>query len=474
MNELDSKIRAAFPGESVYKVSERYNVFSGINIPSFIKDYLIQKFTDSDGILDRDGLLEFLEQHIPKKKSRIQKQMISENKRFTLLTRILIDPDIRAGILRFEIPEMGIKKSQTYIPPWLAKKHPELTYDEAWGVISLARVEMDEGGGGKIELTDFKPFKPYITDLEYYRSRRKEFSLKDWVDLLIRSMEYNPDGFDSLTQKLIFISRLLIFVESNLNLAELAPKGTGKSYIFSNLTKYGWVISGGVVTRAKMFYDVTRTSPGLIMRYDFIAMDEIQTIKFSNDMEVAAGLKTFLESGKFTVANFSGSSHASFILLGNIELDEYKIPLNKKYFSKLPRIFSESALLDRFHGFIEGWKLPRVHKGLIVRGYSLNVEYFSEILHLLRTESKFNSIVDSLLVVPPSADTRDTNAIKKICSGYLKLLFPYVNSEGDINKEDFQNYCLKPALNMRKIIREQMYLLDKEYLPEIPLIKVKQ
>lgn len=472
MNELDEKIKKAFPGECVHKSKDNSSIFEGMKIPSFVKDYLIQRFSDSDGKLDKDRLLTFLEEHVPKKKDSAIKQMISDQKEVTLLTRILVEPDIGSGEYKFELPEMGIKKGHSLIPNWLIKKHDELTLDEVWGVISLARIETE--GRGRIEVTNFKPFKPYITDLEYYRSRRKQFSLDEWIDLLIRSMEYNPEGFDSLTQKLLFISRLLVFAEPNLNLVELAPKGTGKSYIFQNLTKYGWLISGGVVTRAKLFYDVGRSSRGLIMRYDFIAMDEAQTIKFSNDMEVAAGLKSYLESGKFTIAKNSEQSDASFILLGNIYLDGDKTPKNKKYFSSLPKIFNESALLDRLHGFIEGWKLPRINEDLIVKGYSLNVEYFSEILHLLRTESKYNSIVDFLLDVPPRADTRDTKAIKKICSGYLKLLFPHITSEHDISREDFQNYCLRPAMKMRRIIREQMHVLDTEYGPDVPDIKVRQ
>jgi hypothetical protein len=30
------------------------------------------------------------------------------------------------------------------------------------------------------------------------------------------------------------------------------------TYIFNNLTKYGWCVSGGKVTRAKMFYDIQK------------------------------------------------------------------------------------------------------------------------------------------------------------------------------------------------------------------------
>ena len=36
-------------------------------------------------------------------------------------------------------------------------------------------------------------------------------------------------------------------------------------------------------------------------------------------------------------------------------------------------------MLDRFHGFIEGWYLPRMREELKINGYGLNVEYFSEI-----------------------------------------------------------------------------------------------
>ena len=54
-------------------------------------------------------------------------------------------------------------------------------------------------------------------------------------------MEYEADGFDNMTQKIEFLTRLLIFVEPRLNVIELAPKGTGKSLcleIFPNMV--GW------------------------------------------------------------------------------------------------------------------------------------------------------------------------------------------------------------------------------------------
>lgn len=54
------------------------------------------------------------------------------------------------------------------------------------------------------------------------------------------------------------ITRLLPFVEKRLNMIELAPKGTGKSYLFGSVSRFGWLSSGGTMSRARMFYDISR------------------------------------------------------------------------------------------------------------------------------------------------------------------------------------------------------------------------
>jgi len=473
MKELDKKIREIFMDESVNKIPERYHVFSGKNLPSFIKDWVTKKFTDSDGILDKEGLLKFLDAHIPQKNSKIKGRLINDGEEVNILARLIVEPDVKTGILKFSIPDMGIKLNEGRVPSYIAKKYPELKGGEVWGVVRLAYTPPQGREKGIIEFTDYKPFKPYEVDIEYFRDNRKEFTTEEWIDLLIRSMEYNPGSFESLTQKLLFISRLLIFVEPRLNIVELAPKGTGKSYVFGNISKYGWLISGGTVTRAKLFYDVSKNAMGIITIYDFVSMDEIQTIRFSDENELRGALKNYLESGIFTVANVRQTSSAGLILLGNIPLDSNKKPLNRKYFTELPDFFRDSALLDRFHGFIEGWRLPRINESLKVRGYTLNVEYFSEILHSLREISDFASTVGELLDIPRNADTRDTIAIKRLATAYLKLLFPNVKSLNDIDRTDFENFCLKPALEKRGIIRKQINLMDSEFREDLPDIRVK-
>lgn len=474
MMELDRKIKNSFPDESVYKIPERYSVFSGKNLPSFIKDWLTKKFTDSDGTLDTDGLLCFLNDHIPQKDSKIKGRLINDREEITILNRLVIEPEVKTGILRFSIPDIGIKLSEGRVPSFIAKKHSELKGGEIWGVVRLAYSPPHGKEKGIIDIVDYKPFKPYDVDIEYFRHVRSEFTVEEWIDLLIRSMEYNPEGFESLTQKLLFLSRLLIFVEPRLNIIELAPKGTGKSYIFGNISKYGWLISGGTVSRAKLFYDIAKNTMGIITMYDLIAMDEIQTIRFSDESELRGALKNYLESGVFTVANIRQTSSSGLMLLGNIPLDSSKKPISKQYFSELPDFFHDAALLDRFHGFIEGWRLPRINENLKIRGYTLNVEYFSEIMHSLREISDYAAIVSELLDIPRAADTRDTTAIKRLTTAYLKLLFPNVKDATGISKPDFESFCLNPALEKRGIIRKQISIIDSEFKEDLPDIKIKQ
>ena len=81
--------------------------------------------------------------------------------------------------------------------------------------------------------------------------------------------------------------------------------------------------------------------------------------------------------------------------------------------------------------------------------------------------------------VPPKTDQRDIVAIKRISEGFLKLLFPHVNSVNDIDSKDFSKYCLEPAKEMRKTIKKQLCIVDtREFdLPgkrDIPDLQVRQ
>ena len=208
--------------------------------------------------------------------------------------------------------------------------------------------------------------------------------------------------------------------------------------------------------------------------HDYVAFDEIQTIVFQEPAEIQAALKSYLESGKTTIDNQEFSSECGLILMGNIPLDKEKKPISPRYFDNLPENFCESALLDRFHCFIEGWKLPRINTSMIFKGWTINVEYFSEIIHSLRTQNIYSQLYDQLVEIEPHTDMRDAKAVKRMATAYMKLLFPHWRSIENVNQCEFEVFCLNPALRRRGIIKEQCHNIDPEFKSVLTGISSKE
>ena len=476
MSELGKKIQQVFGAAAVYKNPSYYDVFVGRNLPSFIKDYLISTHVTPDGVFHREQLTRFLDDHIPADNNAVKARLL-QGQTLTLLTRFIVNTSLTRNRVEFQIPDMGIKFADTEIPSYLVEENPlDLIDGERWGILKLVYVAPEPGRPGHVEMVKFKPFRPMERiDINAFRVCRKQFTTDEWIDVLISAMEYNPESFASKTQKLEFLTRLLPFIEPRLNMIELAPKGTGKSYVFNNLSKFVWLISGGKVSRAKLFYDKQKQLPGIMRYYDAVAFDEIQTISFTDGAEMQSFLKAYLEDGKTKVDNYEFMSECGLMLLGNIKLTDEGYPMSDKYFEELPENFRESALLDRFHGFIEGWLLPRIKNNMILNDWTINVEFFSEIMHQMRTASEYANVVNKAIVYPADSDTRHLKAVKRIATGYLKLLFPHITRLSDLDTEEFENYCLIPAIHRRDIIRQQCANIDYEptYAKPMPNIRAK-
>ncbi len=466
MSQVIEKLHESFSG-MIVKKSSLQGVFSSLNLPAFIRDWFLKKYADKDGNVNVNFVLEKIKDVMPRKdewNAVLDKLLSGEKARF--LAKIVIDIDIKTQEITFALPDFGVTKNQTYIPKSVWDKHKKellVTDGEFWGILDLEykQVQVGKKTEGKISLVDFKDFRPYKVDLKFYKEARKSFTIDEWIDVLLGAIDYNANGFKDENQKLTMLTRLLPFVEERLNLMELAPKGTGKSYIFSQISKKGWLVSGGVMTRAKMFYDMNKHQDGLVSYYDYVALDEISTIKFPDIDEMRGAMKGYLESGTYNVGNKAGSGKAGVMLLGNIK--EAKMDVESNMLEELPPLFEDSALIDRFHGFIKGWDVPRMNEDMKVNDWALNTEYFSEIMHALREDVIEKAIVDKLIAIPKDADTRDTKAVQRIATAYMKLFFPHWEKVEDVDKDLFKKYCLDRAVEMRRIIKTQLGIMDTEF-----------
>lgn len=468
----ENKLKKAFPNTTVFKDQNLIATFKAASIPAFLRDWILKKKAGVDGrIHDKDELRSYMNAIIPRREDALE---IKDSARATgtskkFLTRIDIRFNVADNHVSFEIPDLGITHSETIVEDyvWERIKDEIVKTSGGWGLVQLGYLppEKPERPKGKLSLLEYKNFCPYTVNLDAFRNARRNFTIEEWVDVLLGAIDYNPEGYGDWVEKHTMLTRLLPFIEPRLNLVELAPKGTGKSYLFGRVGKYGWLVSGGSLSRAKMFFDISKKQPGLVATKEFVALDEIQSIEFPDPSEMQGALKAYMESGEATFGDKRVVGDAGIILLGNIPQDDMDI--TKDMFSSLPTVFHESALLDRFHGFIQGRNIPRMNERLKINTWALNTEYFSEIMHLMRGQSEclfYRGIVEDLIYYPVGADTRDTEAILRICTAYLKLFFPHVTSADMIDISEFKRYCLRPAVKMRTIIRNQLQIIDpREY-----------
>ena len=95
------------------------------------------------------------------------------------------------------------------------------------------------------------------------------------------------------------IARLVPLVERNYNLIELGPRGTGKSFIYQQISPYSHLISGGQTTVAQMLVNLANGQKGLVALWDTVAFDEAAGIRFVDKNGISI-MKNYMEDGAFS------------------------------------------------------------------------------------------------------------------------------------------------------------------------------
>ena len=114
--EISNKIKNYFASMAIYKDPASTNsLFAGRNLPSFVKDFILKKYINTTGQVDRGALTAFLDNVIPQEAASV-KDRLGSGQELTLLTRFIIYIDLVKGIRRFAIPDLGIKLNEGQIP----------------------------------------------------------------------------------------------------------------------------------------------------------------------------------------------------------------------------------------------------------------------------------------------------------------------------------------------------------------------
>ncbi|MFR3366876.1 MAG: anti-phage BREX system Lon protease BrxL [Gallintestinimicrobium sp.] len=109
---LENKIREVFADMVVLKDPQRSEYFSKLSIPSYMRDWLVMRFSDEDGTIDYDSVKRYINKYIPSREDYEQfkfRMVNGENVQF--LARVRVTVDIKTGKTQFELPDFGGNRS---------------------------------------------------------------------------------------------------------------------------------------------------------------------------------------------------------------------------------------------------------------------------------------------------------------------------------------------------------------------------
>ncbi|MDC9729003.1 MAG: BREX system Lon protease-like protein BrxL [Methyloprofundus sp.] len=448
--ELDTKILENFSELTIDKALVRQlKIRDKRTIPSFVEEWLIARFQEPNKTNAEvyNDITSFMSQHLPAKTEKEKiKYQLQLNESIVLLDRFDARIDIKNDRKLITIP--CIDERNAHVTSDVLESNDSLLEGGQWGAGRLT--VRDEGKTKVIELIEFHPMQSGTVRLEQLINARKEFNTREWVALLLRTMGYEPSAYSDEQQNNVLL-RLLPLVQNNLNMMELAPKGTGKSFIYSNLSRYAWLNSGGALTQAQLFMNLSTKEVGLIGKYDLLVLDEGQSINFKGADDIHAKFKDFLESGQYSVGQEKVTSECGLIVLANIGVHD-GMPRQPDYIKNLPEMFQDDALLDRFHGIIPGWKIPRFTTESAAQGYGIKADVFGQFLHQLRLVSHVEFPYGE--VPNLKGDSRDVKAVTRLASALSKLLL--LNPDDP----DYEEYVMAPAKDLRQRVRNQLAELN--------------
>lgn len=426
-------------------------------IPAYVAEWVLDSVVPGTGALtheEADKVQEWASRRIPGSADQeLIKYRLIQGETVKILTPVQTEVRLRRDNSEVvaELSLLGL--DDVLIGNELLQEYPDLLKQGMWGVTEV--VNTSSG----VAISSFKPMQATV-NLSMYKEARKEFSLTEWQELMLLSMGYSPASF-SQDEQLILLSRLLPLVQKNLHLMELAPKGTGKSYLYENISPKVRLVSGGNISPAVLFVNNASGQWGLLARFAVLVLDEVQTLKFSQPDEIVGGLKGYLANGVLSRGGlYQTASDCSFVLLANIGLDERQRPIHDILVEELPEFLRETAFLDRIMGIIPGWETQKLNSRSFADSLGLKADFFGDALLSLRDDLGADQYVARRIRLSGERPyKRNHDAVRSIASGMMKILFPH----GEVSDADFIEFCLKPAVKMRQLVWDQLYSLDAEY-----------
>jgi ATP-dependent Lon protease len=450
MDSIDMKLNKVYPGKVVRKDLTKM-IKEGANVPVYVLEYLLGMYcaTDDEATI-KEGVVKvkqiLAENYVRKDEAEKIKAKVKEKGRYKIIDRVSAKLNEKQD--RYEGHLSNINVSKVIIDDSYVRKYEKLLAGGIWCIITLEYYFDENSKDSPFKIVELKPIQMPGLDLSEYINGRDMFTLDEWIDVLCRSVGMEPVNLDERT-KWHLIARMIPFVEKNYNICELGPRGTGKSYVYDEISPYSILISGGQTTVANLFYNMSTRTVGLVGMWDVVAFDEVSGINMK-DKDGIQIMKGFMANGTFSRGKETVNADASMVFVGNINGSIENLVKTSHLLSPFPADMIDAAFFDRFHHYLPGWEVPKMRPEFITNAYGFITDYISECLRELRKHN-FSDAIYKHFRLGKDLNQRDTIAVKRTVSGLIKLLFP----DGKYTKEDVKK-CLEYALVGRRRVKEQL------------------
>ena len=451
LDRLDELANDAFAGRVVRKDLVR-QVKVGANVPVYVLEFLLGKYCASDVPSSIEAGLAVVNQTLRENfirpdESELAKARVKQKGEYRLIDKV--DVRLLAREDKFWAHLQNFNDKFVHVPENLVYKYDRLLQGGAWCQLDLLyNAAEDEAQKRPFYIRALKPIQVAAFDLDEFVAGRRGFGRDDWLDLVVRTVGLEPGELD-LRGKLLALCRLVPMAERNFNLIELGPWGTGKSFVYRESNPNSILVSGGKVTVAQLFVNLSTGRVGLLGTWDTVAFDEVAGLQMS-DGTVVNMLKDFMESGSFARGREEVPAEASVVLVGNTSRPHSDLVREAHLFADLPPMMIDVAFLDRLHYYLPGWEVPKLEARLFTSHFGFVSDYFAEALRQLRKQSHVRAI-DGDFGLGSHLSARDEKAVRKTVSGLLKILHPH----GEWTRAELREY-LEFALEGRRRVKEQL------------------
>jgi ATP-dependent Lon protease len=450
LDSLDEKLNDVFEGRCVRK-DLVHRIKKGTNIPTFVLEFLLARFCASD---DPEEIQEGLQavtdtiqtQYVRPNEANSAQSKVQRNGQHKFIDKVKVIHNEKEKRHWAEMQNFGSRRIA--INERHYSNNNRLLEGGLWCEVTVCYNPVDEDDY-TFYIEELRPIQISRFSYDDFTQMRERFTREEWLSIILRSVGLEPEAL-SHREKLHFLARLFPLVEGNYNLLELGPRGTGKSYVYSEFTPYSTLISGGQTTTATLFFNKARKEVGIIGYWDVIAFDEVAGIRVKDPGTIQI-LKDYMANGHFNIGA-EVIAPASLTFVGNIDdsIPHLVASENFDLCRPLPEQF-DLAVIHRFHSYVPGWEIPPFSSKLLTDHYGLITDYLAEAFHHMFGKVSLYATVKQRAKLNDQHEGRDEAGVIKTVSALCKLLHPGQTP----SDEEFEEY-LSYAIELRRRVKEQL------------------